>query len=133
MGKVAIRDLLEQDFCLIVNFNNLTSETSLTETIRMFSVGAKSCGLLLPAKSSGQGHKVLLKLLVGCDKKKKREIEVIGKITEQSIAENGFCEVHIELTQYIRDEWQYLLDGLEENQQLISTTLENLRKQVKTL
>lgn len=130
MGKILLKDLLETNFSLSVKFKNLTSETALNSDLRALAVSNNGCVLELPHKSCAKGHQILLKFLIKSEGAKvghASEIEIIGKVTETAPIDENVCEVSIVFNQFIKEEWQLLLDFFERKQEFVTNIINKMK------
>ncbi|WP_408096618.1 hypothetical protein ACJVC5_16395 [Peredibacter sp. HCB2-198] len=130
MGKLYLKDILDRDISITVDFKNLTSETAVISEIAMSGVSANGCVLKLPAKSCSDGHQVLLRLLVNKEEEgppKSKRIDIIGKVMKLEPTAGTELEVTIQFNQFIKEEWKYILDSLERKQEIITQVMDKLK------
>ena len=123
-----MKELLENKAHLTIKFKNLTSETSVDETVEMISCSINGCSLIVPAKSCVKGHQVHLLIKYGPQlKQKEKGIEVIGKIQELIPVDEKTVEIIIQFNQYIKQEWEGLLNQLDLKQNEVTEMLGKLK------
>lgn len=130
MAKIYLRDILEQEISIELNFRNLTSETAFIESITMSEANGAGCVLKLPAKSCSTGHQVLLRFLITKEAEKTAKpikIEIIGKVTKLDKIVEGHNEVVLQLNQFVKEEWKYILDSLDKKQEIINQVMDKLK------
>jgi hypothetical protein len=125
MTHLMMKDLLENNFNHSLNLVNLTSAIAVKQTVFFLTLSQNGCTLSLPAKSCSQGHQVLLKIEI---KEFKKPIEIVGKVTELSALDENWCEVKIHFHQYMKDEWQNILDLIALKQKNLSETIRKLKE-----
>lgn len=130
MGKLFLKDILDRNISITVDFKNLTSETAAINEVVMAAVSVNGCVLELPAKSCSIGHQVLLRLLVKKEEEnpsKSKRIEIIGKVAKLEPNTETELEVTIQFNQFIKEEWKYILDSLERKQEIITQVMNKLK------
>lgn len=130
MGKLYLKDILDREISITIEFKNLTSETAVLSEVVMSAVSANGCNLKLPAKSCSNGHQVLLRLLVRNEAEgpvRPKKIEIIGKVAKLESIIDTELEVTIQFNQFLKEEWKYILDSLEKKQEIITQVMEKLK------
>jgi hypothetical protein len=125
-----LKELLENNFRLTVYFKNLTSETSIPEAMTIISLFSNGCSIELPVKSCSQGHQTRLHFVLENDripKDQRKKIEVIGKVIELTPTNEKVSEVKVQFNQFIKEEWEALLDVLEAKQEEISSIVHKMK------
>ena len=114
----------------VVWFKNLTSDTVVGDNIKMLSFTTNGCCIQLPVKTCSRGHQILLRLNYESSKKSKsaKKIEITGNITELAPIDETLCEVTIHFNQYIKEEWQAILDKFEIKQEKVTSLIAKLKK-----
>lgn len=130
MAKIYLKDILERDITIDLDFRNLTSETPFIESIAMSEASAAGCVLKLPAKSCSSGHQVLLRFVITKEAEKTVKpikIEIIGKVTKLEKIDENSNEVLLQFNQFVKDEWKYILDSLDKKQEIINQVMDKLK------
>ena len=130
MGKLFLKDILDREISITVDFKNLTSDTAVISDVVMEAVSVNGCVLTLPPKSCSNGHQVLVRLLVQKVEEgpsKSKRIEIIGKVAKLVSYIETEMEVTIQFNQFIKEEWRYVLDSLEKKQEIISQVMDKLK------
>lgn len=130
MGKLYLKDILDREISITIEFKNLTSETVVPGEVVMSAVSANGCVLKLPGKSCSNGHQVLLRLWVKNEEEgtaRPKRIEIIGKVAKLESIIDTELEVTIQFNQFIKEEWKYILDSLEKKQEIITHVMEKLK------
>lgn len=126
MGLLKLKELFEKTPRVSVRFRNLTSETEIAIDVELSSISHEGCVLLLPKASCSQGHQILL-FLTPDKQKKKKKIEIMGKVQEVHLLNEATIEVRLLFNQFVKEELQSILAGFEQKQNLITKVLETLK------
>lgn len=122
-----LKAFLEEAPEINIRFSNLTSETQVTDGVKMNGAALDSCMLQLPKSSCSIGHQVLITLLINTKGLKKKKMEIVGKVLEINLTSDNSSEVKVQFNQYIKEEWLSLLGLFEQRQEQISKVIEELK------
>lgn len=130
MSALLMKDLLEKKLNFVIRFKNLTSGTAVESSVTMISFSNNGCSLVTPVKTCAQGHQVLLRFLFEAPPKTKsnaKAIEITGNIIDMLPINEKSNEVNIQFIQYVKEEWQSIIDKFDRYQDEISGLVSKLK------
>lgn len=126
-----MKELSEIELVFSIKFKNLTSATVVESQIQMTSFYQNGCNLVIPSKVCQKGHQVLLSFTFEKSKRKNslpKKMELTGNVVELVPVNEKFNEVNIQFSQYVKEEWQTLIEQFEIRQEEINALIQKLKK-----